>query len=362
MFVPGRVASKPGLEERAFVGQRAALAEGAVSSRRARGATSRASASLARVLSAVALSACSIGSLLTSAIVAWPARAAAQTIIEDGVVTRKETAPKRLSGIDIEEHLDQQLPLGLEFADTSGQNVALSKYVRGALPIIFTLNYSDCPMLCSLQLTGLVAALGKLDRKLGRDFEIVTVSLNPEETTARARETEARYQGDVAQGGAGQAEGRAAWHFLTGSKANIDALADALGVRYGYNEERREYVHPAALMLATPSGRISRYLYGIEYHPKTLSLSLVEAAEGKIGTSVDRFILYCFHYDDAEGRYAPVAMNIMRVGGSLTALALGGFLGAYWLRQGRRRPLASGAPSSPHPASPPDPSVPPRET
>jgi protein SCO1/2 len=201
-------------------------------------------------------------------------------------------------------------------------------------------------MLCSLQLSGLSSAIGKLDRHLGTDFDVVTVSLNPAETTERARETEERYRGEVAaaqgraaQDGAGGATAPAAggWHFLTGSKENIEALAEALGIVYGYNEARKEYVHPAVLILSTPTGHISRYLYGIEYPQKTLSLSLVEAAEGKIGTSVDRLILYCFHYDEAEGKYAPVAMNIMRVGGGLTALALGSFLGAYWWRHARRR-------------------------
>jgi protein SCO1/2 len=272
------------------------------------------------------------GALLVLACMLGSQVAPAQTLVEDGVLTRKEAAPARLSGIDIEEHLDQPLPLELEFTDTAGERVRLGKYLGGERPVIFTLNYSDCPMLCSLQLVGLSGALGKLDRALGRDFEIVTVSLNPAETSERARETEARYRADYPE-----PAGRAGWHFLTGSQENIDVLADALGVRYGYNEERKEYVHPAALILSTPSGRIARYLYGIEYHPKTLSLSLVEAAEGKIGTSVDRFILYCFHYDETEGRYAPVAMNIMRVGGSLTALALGGFLGSFWFRQSRRR-------------------------
>jgi protein SCO1/2 len=270
--------------------------------------------------------------------------AAAQTVVEDGVVTRLEAPPKRLNGIDVIEHLDRSLPLGLEFTDTSGRRVTLAEYVNGERPAVFTLNYSDCPMLCSLQLNGLAAALGKLDRRLGVDFDVVTVSLNPAETTQRAHETEARYRSEVAAGRPGQApEGRPGWSFLTGSQQHIDALAEALGVRYGYNETRKEYVHPAVAILSTPSGRISRYLYGIEYQPKTLSLSLVEAAEGKIGTSVDRLILYCFHYDENEGRYAPVAMNIMRVGGSLTALALGSFLGAYWLRQARRRVLSAGA-------------------
>jgi protein SCO1 len=256
----------------------------------------------------------------------------AQTIVEDGVVTRIEAAPARLGGIDIEEHPNLLMPLSLEFVDTRGTKVRLSDYVRGERPVIFTLNYSDCPMLCSLQLNGLVTALGSLDRVLGRDFEIVTISLDPAETSDRARATEDRYRAQVESG--------AGWHFLTGSKANIDAAADALGIRYGYNEARREYVHPASLVITTPGGRISRYLYGIEYHPKTLSLSLVEAAEGKIGSSVDRFILYCFHYDETEGRYAPAAMNIMRLGGGLTALLLGGFLGSYWLRHARRRQTA----------------------
>jgi len=300
--------------------------------------------------------ACSVLVLLASGAVASfsPVAALAQTLVEDGVVTRKEAPPKRLSGIDVEEHLDRALPLSLDFVDTSGERGPLSRFVTGDRPVIFTLNYSDCPMLCSLQLNALASALGKLDRDLGRDFDVVTVSLNPAETTERARETEVRFRGEVATARAGEASGEkgapaghatplvpGGWHFVTGSKANIDALAESLGIRYGYNEARKEYVHPAVLVLATPSGRISRYLYGIDYVQKTLSLSLVEAAEGKIGTSVDRLILYCFHYDDTEGKYAPVAMNIMRVGGSLTALALGSFLGAYWFRQARRRGLPS---------------------
>jgi protein SCO1/2 len=261
-----------------------------------------------------------------------PSRAFAQAIVEDGVVTHKDPLPKRLNGIDIEEHLDRALPLTLPFKDTEGQSVTLAKYVTGHRPVIFTLNYSDCPMLCSLQLSGLVSVLGKVDRRLGSDFEVVTVSLNPHETPERARETEERYRGELTLD-----TGRDGWHFLTGSQASIDALADALGIRYAYNEQRKEYVHPASLVISTPTGHISRYLYGIEYHARTLSMSIVEAAQGKVGSSVDRLILYCFHYDETEGRYAPVAMNIMRLGGGLTALGLGSFLGAYWLKVARKR-------------------------
>ena len=264
-----------------------------------------------------------------------PSRAFAQTIVEDGVVTRKDALPKRLNGIDIEEHLDRALPLALPFKDTQGQSVTLAKYVSGQRPVIFSLNYSDCPMLCSLQLNGLVSVLGNLDRRLGTDFEVVTVSLDPHETSERARETEARYRGELT--GDTKREG---WHFLTGSQASIDTLADALGIRYAYNEQRKEYVHPASLVISTPTGHISRYLYGIEYHARTLSMSIVEAAQGKVGSSVDRLILYCFHYDETEGRYAPAAMNIMRLGAGLTALGLGSFLGAYWLKVARSKRLS----------------------
>jgi protein SCO1/2 len=261
-----------------------------------------------------------------------PRASSAQVLIEDGVATHKDALPKRLEGIGIDEHLDRALPLALPFRNTRGEAVTLANYVRGERPVIFTLNYSDCPMLCSLQLTGLVAVLKTLDRQLGRDFDVVTVSLDPLESTQRAAETEARYRRELEH-----LPGRASWHFLTGSQASIDALAEALGIRYAYNEKRKEYVHPAALVLSTPAGHIARYLYGIEYHARTLSLSLVEAAQGKVGSSVDRLILFCFHYDATEGRYAPMAMNIMRVGAGLTALGLALFLGSYWLRQLRRR-------------------------
>jgi len=280
-----------------------------------------------------------LGALVLVGALVAPQAARGQTVVEDGVVTRMEAAPARLEGIDVVEHLDERLPLDLAFEDTAGKAVTLREVMPADRPTIVTLNYSGCPMLCSLQLSGLTTALGKLDRRLGEDFSVVTVSLDPRETVESMRETAGRYHGDFARatGEGGQARAEAGWHFLRGTPDNVGTLAKALGVIYAYNEARREYVHPAVLILATPDGRVARYLYGIEYHPKTLSLSLVEAAQGKIGSSVDRFILYCFHYDETEGRYAPVAMNIMRVGGGLTAVALGTFLGAFWLKKERRR-------------------------
>jgi protein SCO1/2 len=188
-------------------------------------------------------------------------------------------------------------------------------------------------MLCSLQLNALVDSMKQLDLTLGKDYRVVTVSLDPKETPQRARDWKARYLSTY-----GRAETpKDGWTFLTGSEPNIKAVAKALGFSYGYNEKRDEYVHPAAFVIATPDGVIGRYIYGLEYHPKTLRLSLVEASEGKIGSSVDRLILYCFHYDASEGRYAPVAMNIMRVSGSAGALALGGLLAGLWRNERRRK-------------------------
>lgn len=262
-----------------------------------------------------------------------PAVASAEPIPKEMLKERTELLPKRLQGIDVEEHLEATVPKALSFTDDAGNTVLYDELVRGDIPTILTLNYSDCPMLCSLQLNALVDGMRQLDLTLGKDYQVVTVSLNPKETFERARDTKNRY---LSQYGRADAP-KSGWKFLTGSEANIKAVARTLGFSYGYNEKRDEYVHPAAFVIATPEGVVARYIYGLEYHPKTLRLSLIEASEGKIGSSVDRLILYCFHYDASEGRYAPVAMNIMRVSGSAGALALGGLLAGLWRTERRRK-------------------------
>jgi protein SCO1/2 len=245
---------------------------------------------------------------------------------------RTEPLPKRLRGIDVEEHLDRRLPLDVPFTDDAGRPVLLKSFFDGKHPVILTLNYSDCPMLCSLQLNGFVESLKQLDWSAGKEFRVVTISLDPKEKPARAAQTKARYLKQYGRSGSEHG-----WHFLTSDEASIKKVADAIGFRYGYNEVRKEYVHPAAITIATTDARIARYLYGIEYHPKTLRLSLAEASEGKIGSTVDRLILYCFHYDENEGRYAPVARNIMRVGGGIAAAMLGGALSSLWLKELRNK-------------------------
>jgi len=272
--------------------------------------------------------------LLVGALLCCARSTLAQAPAEAASAPRAEQLPKRLEGVDVDEKLGAPLPLTLSFKDSLGHDVMLADYFDGKLPVILTLNYSDCPMLCSLILNGLVTALKRVDLVLGKDYRVVTVSLNPNESPARAHATQNRYLTQY-----GKPESRDGWAFLTGSENNITAVAGAVGFQYAYNEERNEYVHPSAFAIAMPDGHIARYIYGIEYLPDTLRLSLVEASEGKVGTTIDRILLYCFHYDETEGRYAPVAMNIMRLAGGLGAVLLGGFLLLLWRAELRKKKL-----------------------
>lgn len=246
---------------------------------------------------------------------------------------RMEQKPKRLEGVDVTEHLGERVPETLAFQDHHGKTVTLADYLHDGVPVIVTFNYSNCPMLCSLQLNGFVDSLKELDFTAGKEFRIVTVSLDPKETQESAHRFRARYLSQYARPGS-----ESGWAFVTGSEQNIRALAKAVGFSYNYNEARGEYVHPAAITLLSPEGKIARYLYGLEYPDKTLRLGLVEASEGRVGTSLDRLILYCFHYDSTEGRYAPIAARIMQIGGAVTVVLLAGFL-TILIRRDRKRIL-----------------------
>ncbi len=244
-----------------------------------------------------------------------------------------EEAPKRLKGVDLIEHLGDRVPETLAFKDQDGKAVTLGDYLHGGVPVILTFNYSSCPMLCSLQLTAFVEGLKKLDFMAGKQFRIVTVLLDPKETNDSAHRFRARYLSQYNRPGA-----EPGWNFLAGSDANIHALAKAVGFTYNYNEARGEYVHPAVLTLLSPEGKVARYLYGLEYPAKTIRLGLVEASEGRVGSSLDRLVLYCFHYDSAEGRYAPVAARIMQLGGGVSLAVLAGFL-TVLIRRDKKRTL-----------------------
>ncbi len=255
------------------------------------------------------------------------------TAEENGRTSRKEPLPKQLTGVGVEEKLEAPLPLNLEFQNSAGESIRLGDLLDGDKPVLLTMNYSNCPMLCSLMLNGLVDGLEQMQWTVGKQFEIITVSLDPEETPARALSSKERY---LSQYGRDDPAVAAGWHFLVGEEKNVRALADAVGFGYRYSEERQEYLHAAALMVITPDAKVSRYLYGITYSPKTVRLSLAEASDGKFASTIDQLILFCFHYDETVGRYAPVARNIMTLGGALTVLLLGLFLGGFWIKEAQR--------------------------
>jgi protein SCO1 len=245
---------------------------------------------------------------------------------------RTESLPPELVDVGITELPGARIPLELPFVDSDDGRVTLGQFFDGIHPVILTLNYSDCPMLCSIQLNGLLDALRAMPWNLGQQFQVITVSIDPLETPQRAALTKQKYL--KVYNRPGSAEG---WHFLTGREENIKKLAATVGFRYKYVAKSRQFVHAAALILCTPDGRVSRYLGGVLYDPQTLRLSLVEASEGKVGSAIDQFFLSCFHYDETAGRYGPFALGIMRIGGALTVLVLGGVIGILWMRESRRR-------------------------
>jgi protein SCO1 len=250
---------------------------------------------------------------------------------------RAEPVPQELQDVKVTEHPDVALPLDARFVDENGNTVRLGDFFPGDRPVILTLNYYECPMLCGLQLNGLVDGLDGLDWTPGDQFEIVTISINPLETPTLAKLKKQNYIKHY-----GRPKAAAGWHFLTGRESDIRRVADTVGFGYRYDPKAKQYAHPAVMFVVTPAGHVARYLYGIELPTKTLRLALVEAAKGKVGSAIDRIVLYCYHYDPSTHRYAPVAMNIMRLGGGATLAIFGTFLLAFWVRDSRKRRSTDG--------------------
>lgn len=244
---------------------------------------------------------------------------------------RKEAPPEDLLDVGVTEHFDEQIPLELAFVDTKGKKVTLAEYFDGERPVVLTLNYSNCPMLCSLQLNGLFDGLKEMDWAMGKEYQMLTVSIDPAESPERAAMSRERYLKQYGRPGSG-----GGYHCVTGKNENIKRLSDTIGFHYRYVPETGEYAHAAATFICTPDGRLSRYLYGVEYDPQTLRMSLLEASQGKIGTPMDQLLLFCFHYDAASGRYGPSAFKLMRLGGLVTVFIVGGILLVYWRKESRK--------------------------
>jgi protein SCO1/2 len=250
---------------------------------------------------------------------------------EAGVVS--SALPRALREIGFDQYIDQRVPLDTTFRDESGATVRLGDYF-GKKPVVLVFAYYDCPMLCTQVINGLSSALGVMSLNPGRDFEIVTVSFNPRDTPASAAAKKANYLERYRRPGAA-----AGWHFLTGDQANIDRLTKAAGFRYAWDAETGQYAHPSGVIVLTPDGRLSKYLFGIEYGPRDLRLGIVEASAGKVGTPVDSLLLYCYHYDPMTGRYGLAIMRAIRMAGAATVLAIGAFI-VVMVRRERHKPVA----------------------
>ena len=230
------------------------------------------------------------------------------------------TRPPYLENVGIDQHLDSQIPPNLTFTDDAGRSVMLGDYF-GEKPLILNLVYFHCTMLCGEELAGLTSAMKLVKFDLGKEFEVVTVSFDPRETPAMAAAKKKDFIERYGRPGA-----TAGWHFLTGSADSVNALAKAVGFKYQYDPKTNQYAHATAIMILTPQGHISRYLYGVDFPPKDLRLGLVEASQQKIGNPVDQVLLYCYHYDPATGKYGAVVGNILKLGGAITILLLAGLL------------------------------------
>jgi len=252
-----------------------------------------------------------------------------------------DAAPE-LEGVDIIDRLDAQLPLDATFRDERGNRVAFRDVLPKDRPAILQIGYLRCPMLCSLVMNALVRGIQGVDWTVGDQYDVISLSVNPTEGPELADAKKAGYVAEY--GRAGSAGG---WHFLTGEEAEIRKVTDAVGFEYRL-QENGEYSHAAAVFVLTPQGRLSRVLYGVKYEPANVRMALLEASEGRIGTTLDRIILWCHIYDAQAGGYVVLAMRVMQLGGALTLAVLAGGLGWFWWREAQSRRLAPQAAPAPH--------------
>lgn len=252
--------------------------------------------------------------------------------VPDLLNMRGSDRPTPLSNVNIEQKLNTRLPLETVFHDEDGREVTLGRYFDGKRPVVLTLVYYECPMLCTQILNGLVRAARVLPFLPGKDYEVVVISFDARETPKQASEKKAVYLKAY-----GRPETASAWHFLTGSLASIRSVTQAVGFYYEWDVHTASFAHASAIYVATPDGRLSKYFMGIEYSPKDLRFGLVDASAGKIGTVVDQVLLFCYHFDPQSAKYTPFALGLLRIVGASTALAMGGFVVIMLRRESRQK-------------------------
>jgi protein SCO1/2 len=243
-------------------------------------------------------------------------------LLATSALAETSATPPHLPGkVGIEQHLDAQLPLDTMFRDETGRVVRLREYANGSRPILLVFMYYRCPMLCSMVMEGVTSTLTALKFDAGKEYDVVTISIDPRDTPRDAAAKKDKYVKRYGRLGTASA-----WHFLTGPESAIRKVADAAGFQYAYDPQSDQFAHGASLIVLTPGGRVSRYLYGFEYNPRDVRLALVEASANKIGSVTDAVLLLCYHYDPVTGKYSRVAMNIVRAGGLATVAGLAGFI------------------------------------
>lgn len=286
-------------------------------------------------LALVVLTAASVGSSCAFAERGGPASS-------EGV-SLSTTVPYQVKDVTVEQKLGDKIPLNLPLTDSMGRRVKTGYYIDGKKPTIITLNYSDCPMLCNVQLNHLTQSLNKLGLQINEDFQLLSVSIDPRESTAKVRETKEKYVEQLVANQPGVEQG---WEFCTAKQPIITRLADVLGFQYKYDKKSGEYYHPAMLAFISPEGVITRYSLGVDFPPDQLKKALVEAGDGTVGTPVDQFILWCFSYDENSNSYVPQAWKIMRLAGAATVGIVLACLTPYWV--GRKR-MPAKSPDEPPP-------------
>jgi protein SCO1 len=264
-----------------------------------------------------------VRSILAAVLIAISAPLSRATWAPDASGGNQNPLPLAYRNVGVDEHLNSSLPMDLQFFDERAQHVTLGQLFHPGRPVLLQLGYLECPMLCDTISRGLVDSSKKIGLDIGKDFDFVFISIDPSDSADLARLKKDSYVTEYDK--PGSASG---FHVLVGRQAEIEQIARAVGYRY-QPAKNGQFAHPAVAMVITPDGKISRYLYGVTFPSQTLRLSLVEASQGKIGTSLDQILLICLHWDPDDGKYSWAAMNLMRMGGILTMMVLGGAI--FWM-------------------------------
>jgi len=269
----------------------------------------------------------------------FPAIVLFAVTVASAVASAETDLPRQLEGVQQDDRRGVQLDLDLVFTDEDGHDHRLGDYLSSGKPMLLTLNYLMCQMLCTETLNGLLEGLRGLDWTPGKEFQLVTVSIDPREKPDLAFEKRRAYLTELGCDDA-------TWHFLTGTQAATEALAAQVGFNFRYDRETDQFAHPPTILFISPDGKVMQYLFGKVFKPRDLKYALMDASEGKVGSTFDQLIWSCFHYDELTGKYTPFAFGIMRLGGAGTAITLGTVLFILWRRERARTLLGL----TPHPS------------